>query len=186
MRRVLLLGALLGTACIPKPPQAPDAAKPPTRITLPPLYKPVALTELARPLPPAPEPCQVGTRQEGPVITEIVACGDRGVTRVMVLPSEAPPAGELLGMAMGALHIEGRTLTAQTIGFPAYGRTLTAQRLLEAESSTFVGLAVVHPEGPWPELLTCSGLAPSAALETWCAQAVSALLLPDDPSKLRP
>lgn len=180
-RLVLLLG--LAVACAPKKPETPE---PPARIELPPLYKPVSLTELARPLPPSPEPCRVGTRQEGPVITELVACGDRGVTRVMVLPSEAPPPGEMLGMASSALNAEGRTLVAQGVGFPAYGRALNAQRLLDTETNAFVGLAVVHPEGPWPELLTCAGLAPEAALETWCAAAISALLLPDDPSKVAP
>lgn len=172
---------LLGCA-----PKAPPPPPPPPRVDLPANYKPISLTELARPLPPTPEPCRVGTRQLGPVITELVACGDRGVTRVMILPSSAPDKAEMLAMADQALAQDGQVVRIDEVGFPFHGRALDANRLLLGEEGPFIGLAVVHPEAPWPELLTCSALQPFDSLEAWCAAAIDALLLPDDPARLAP
>lgn len=176
MRPVLLLAL---AACAPKAPPPPPRS---TRVTLPVTYQPISLTSLARPLPPAPEPCQVGSRQDGPVLTELVACGDRGVSRVMVLPAEAPAPSDMLRMGKEALAAPGEVLETFPISFPANQRSLDGHRIFRNTGSArvFAGLVVVHPEAPWPELLTCSGPQPVEGLEEWCAAAIQALVLPDD------
>jgi len=181
MIRAMGVAALVG--CAPKTPPEPAASE---RVELPVTYQTMTLTDLARPLPPSPQPCVIGSRQDGPVLTELVACGDRGVSRVMVLPAEAPPPAEMLSMAQGALARPGLVLETQEIAFPANGRTMAGQRIFRNTGSelVFAALAVVHPEGPWPELLTCSGPSPVDGLEAWCAAAIQALMLPDDAGRM--
>jgi hypothetical protein len=168
-----LLAAL---GCAPK--KAPSATD---RVVLPAVYKPLSLTDLNRPLPLSPEPCQIGSRQVGPVITELVACGDRGVSRVMVLPDEAPPPSDMLDMAAEALREKGLQVRPEAVSFPANGRGMEARRLVQdlPGGPVFAGLAVAHPEAPWPELLTCSAPRPVDGLEAWCIAAIQALILPD-------
>jgi hypothetical protein len=183
MRKTVPFGLMavfaLMVGCGPKLPPTPKQS---TRVEMPATYQPITLTDLSRPLPPSPMPCEVGTRQAGPVITELVTCGDRAVSRVMVLPAEAPPPLEMLAMAQRALQREDQVLEIQAIDFPANGRTLIGHRIFRtsAPEREFAALAVVHPEAPWPELLTCSSPAPVVGLETWCAAAIQALVLPDD------
>ena len=170
-------------ACAPKTPPPPPRSE---LVELPVTYQPISLTSLARPLPPSPLPCRVGSRQDGPVLTELVACGDRGVSRVMVLPAEAPAPADMLQMAHDALVMPGDVLETYPIAFPANGRTMDGHRIFRnlGSSREFAGLAVVHPEAPWPELLTCSGPKPVPGLEDWCAAAIQALVLPDDAGRM--
>lgn len=181
MIRPLWAALLLG--CVPKTPPQAQAKQ---WVELPVTYETMTLTDLARPLPPSPHPCQVGSRQDGPVLTELVACGDRGVSRVMVLPAEAPPPADMLAMAQGALARPGVTLETQDIAFPANERTMAGQRIFRNTGAelVFSALAVVHPEGPWPELLTCSAPKPVPGLEAWCAAAIQALMMPDDAGRM--
>ena len=68
----------------------------------------------------------------------------------MILPSSAPDKAEMLAMADQALAQDGQVVRIDEVGFLPRARPGRQPPAL-GEEGPFIGLAVVHPEAPWPE-----------------------------------